>query len=146
MTGTGTGASTPADARRERNVEAVLRAFDAVNRGDADAQCDEYAEDAVMEFPFPITDPPTRLEGREAIRALLANAFTKVRMTLEVTEIHRCVDPDRLVVEFSSTGTLTRTGATYANRYINVFGFSDGRIRLHREYLDPGPAAAFSDQ
>jgi ketosteroid isomerase-like protein len=134
------------EQRRQRNVAAVLRAFEAVNRGDAEAQLAEYAEDAVMEFPFPVRTAPNLIEGRDAIGALLRDAFTRIELHLSVTEILACADPDRLVVEFTSTGRLLDGSGDYANRYINVFAFADGRIRLHREYLDPGPLAGHEPQ
>jgi uncharacterized protein len=126
---------TPGDeeARRAANRAAVLRAYEAVGRFDADAQCLEYAEDAVMEFPF--ADPPSRLEGRAAIHQMLSAAFTSFHMQLEVTTVHECVDPDRLIFELRSEGELA--GKPYANRYVIVYGFKDGKIVSQREYLNP---------
>lgn len=120
-------------ARRAANIATVLRAFEAVGRYDADAQVEEYAEDAVMVFPF--ADPPGRLEGRPAIREMLANAFTTFHMQLVVTTIYECTDPDQLVFELHSNGELN--GQAYNNNYVIIFGFKDGKIVSQREYLNP---------
>ena len=46
-------------------------------------------------------------------------------------------DPDKLIVEFTSDGKITTTGKHYANRYIAVYGFRDGKIAWWKEYLNP---------
>ncbi len=125
------------DDRRAANMAAVNRAFEAVGRGDADAQSLEYTDDAVLEFPF--GDPPGRHVGREAIRQMLAGAFTMFQMQLAVDTVYDCVDPDRAVVELHSRGT--QAGQPYENRYVIVFEFRHGKIASQREYFNPMPLA-----
>ncbi len=70
-------------------------------------------------------------------RAFLNAALGAYALELTIDEVHPGFDPDRLVVEFSGTGTHRPTATPYANRYIAVFGFRDGRICLQREYYNP---------
>ncbi len=126
--------------QRARNEAAVRGAFAAVGAADADAQMTHYADDAVMEMPF--TDPPAHVEGKETIRERLAGAFTVFKMQLTIDEVIPCADPDQLVVEFHSSGTVTTTGKSYANTYIARFRFRDGLICFQREYFNPNAAAS----
>jgi ketosteroid isomerase-like protein len=125
---------------RERNLAAVAGAFAAVGRGDADGQVEYYTDDAVMEMPF--VDPPAVTSGKEAIRERLAGAFTVFRFELAIDRVTECLDPDELVVEFTSQGIVTTTGKAYANRYIARFEFRDGKICFQREYFDPNAATS----
>lgn len=124
---------------RARNLAAVKGAFAAIGNGDADGQVAHYTDDAVMEMPF--IDPPAITEGKDAIRERLRGAFTVFRFTLTIERVTECLDPDELVVEFTSQGTVTTTGKPYANRYIARFQFRDGLIRFQREYFNPNAAA-----
>ena len=124
------------DDHRRRNLETVERIFAAVGAGDAAAQCANYTDDVVLETPF--ADPPGRREGRDVIETYLAAAFGVFRFGLRVTEVHACLDPDELIVEFESfDGIHLPNGAAYENTYIGVFRFRDGLVCFQREYFNP---------
>ena len=127
------------DPQQQRNLAVIERVFAAVGAGDADAQVDNYTDDVVLEFPF--TDPPTIVEGRDAVHERLTNAFKVFRFTLTTTAVLPTSDPDTIVVEFTGSGTYLPNDAPYSNRYIAVFGFRDGRVCRQREYFDPTQAA-----
>ena len=131
---------TSDDDRRDRNIAAVEAAFRGVSNADADEQLRQYTDDAVLELPY--TAPPKRVEGKPAALAYLTEVFKTFRLRLTITEVHRCLDPDELVVEFVSDGVVGTTGKSYANQYINVFKFRDGEICFQREFFNPNAAAA----
>ncbi|MCU1398299.1 MAG: phenazine biosynthesis protein PhzA/PhzB [Acidimicrobiales bacterium] len=126
--------------RRARNLAAVEAAFRGVSNADAVEQTAQYTDDAVLELPY--TAPPKRVEGRAAALEYLTRAFEVFKMRLTITDVHPCVDPDELVVEFVSDGLVATTGKSYANQYINVFRFRDGKICFQREFFNPNAAAA----
>ena len=67
----------------------------------------------------------------------LAATFATFRFSLEITEVHECADPDRLVIEYTSIGEVVATGTSHTNRYIGVYWFRDGRIAHVREFSNP---------
>jgi ketosteroid isomerase-like protein len=123
--------------RRARNWAALQATWAAVARGDADGMMDQATDDVVMELPF--TSPPTRLEGKDAARAYLAQAFAAFRIELGLTAAYECRDPDTVVVEFTSTGRILTNGREYANTVIAVYFFRDGRVCGWREFPNPVP-------
>jgi uncharacterized protein len=118
-----------------RLLDVVRHAFDAVGAADAERQLEQYTDDMVLELPF--SDPPRRIVGKAAALTMLAKAFEVYKMTLTITAVHECLDPDRLIVEFVSDGHMATTMKRYANTYINVFRFRDGKICFQREFFNP---------
>ena len=117
--------------------EALLRrVFDAIGAADVDALGELYADDYVLELPYAKPDP-VRVEGLANVQQYLRAAFGVFRFTLTITELHPLGDDDGIVAEYTSEGTNLSTGAPYANRYIGLWLFRDGRVRLTREYYDP---------
>ena len=94
-----------------------------------------YTEDFILELPY--GGPPTVLEGRETVRAYLKGAFEVFKFRLDVTEVHECTDPDKLVIQYVSEGRVATTGKRYTNTYIGVYWFRDGVICKVREFYDP---------
>ncbi|MCU0311778.1 MAG: nuclear transport factor 2 family protein [Acidimicrobiales bacterium] len=127
--------AAPLDAHRARNLAAVEGAFAGIGAGDAARQLEHYTDDLVIELPY--ASPPRRVEGKDAALAYLGAALGAFELDLVIDEVHAGLDPDELVVEFSGTGRHRPTGSAYANRYIAVFGFRDGRIVRQREYYNP---------
>lgn len=123
---------------RKRNRAAVEAALAAVSDGDVDRQLEQCSDDFVLEFPF--AEPSKRVEGKAVVREYLGAALALFAIRIRLDSIYACTDPDTLVVEYSSEGTVPSTGREYANRYITVFMFRDGKIRLQREYYNPVPA------
>ena len=128
------------DDRRARNIAAVEAAFRGVSNADAAEQLRQYTDDAVLELPY--TAPPKRVEGKADALAYLTEVFKVFKLRLTITEVHRGLDPDELVVEFVSDGLVVTTGKSYANQYINVFKFRDGKICFQREFFNPNAAAS----
>jgi uncharacterized protein len=122
-------------ASREDNLAAVQRYFEGVAAASADQMLESWTDDLVYEECF--SDPPRRIDGKEAIRAYFSKAGAVFRMTLELTAVHECVDPDKLVLEYKSHGHVVATGAVYENSYIGVYRFIDGRIWQVREFHNP---------
>jgi uncharacterized protein len=119
-------------ASRQDNLAAVLRYFEGVAAADADQMLESWTDDLVYEERF--SNPPRRIDGKEATRAYFSKAGAVYRMTLELTEVHECLDPDKLVLEYKSHGHVVTTGGTYENSYIGVYRFRDGRICQVREF------------
>lgn len=124
--------ATPADVLARRNKVILNR--------DADGFADLFAPEGVIEMPF--TGPPgepMRLAGRETIRAFSRQVVTShLRIDdFEVTELYQTEDPEVVVVETRTKGTLTSTGRSFTATSIQVFRIADGQIVLFRDYADP---------
>jgi ketosteroid isomerase-like protein len=122
-------------ASRDDNLAAVHRYFEGVSAANADQMLEPWTDDLVYEERF--SDPPRRIEGKEATRAYFSKAGRVFRMTLELTDVHECLDPDKLVLEYTSHGEILATGGTYENSYIGVYLFRDGRIWQVKEFHNP---------
>jgi uncharacterized protein len=121
-------------------AEILDRRRELLLNGDTDAFADLFAPDAVIEFAFhgpPGT--PTRLEGREAIReySRRVSAFPLRLEDFEVAELYQTQDPEVVIAETRTKGTMTATGRSFAVTSIQVFRIRDGYIVLFRDFADP---------
>jgi uncharacterized protein len=122
----------------------VGRYHDAMLRLSADALADLYAEDSVHEFPFATPGLPPRFEGREAIRAGYRDLWGAIPARVEeIREVvtHQTTDPEVIVVEHQTAGTLTTTGRPFLVPGLLVLRIRDGRIVHCRDYMDPAGVA-----
>jgi len=86
---------------------------------DADGLADLFAPDAVIEGPFAgAPGMPARLEGREAIREYSRQVMASpVRLEdYEVVELYQTQDPEVVIVEMRTKGTVTTTGGRSRRR------------------------------
>jgi uncharacterized protein (TIGR02246 family) len=123
---------TPADV--------LARRRQLILNGDADGFADLFTPDAVIEAPF--SGPPgtpVRLEGREAIREFSRHVIASpVRLEdFEVAELYQTQDPEVVIVEMRTKGTVTTTGRPFTATSIQVLRIRDGRIALFRDFADP---------
>ena len=107
--------------------------------GDADDFADLFAPDGVIEAPFAPPGAPARLEGREAIREYSRHVMASpLRLEdFEVTELYQTQDPEVVIVEMRTKGTVTTTGQSFAATSIQVLRIRDGQIVLFRDFADP---------
>ncbi|BCJ49933.1 hypothetical protein Asp14428_14080 [Actinoplanes sp. NBRC 14428] len=114
------------------------QAIDHLLAKDMNAFTDLYAEDAVMEFPFAPPGRPQRLDGREAVRAYLADYpdLIDVQRVYDL-DVHETTDPAVIVAEFAAGGRVVATGTAYTARYIAVLTVTGGLIRHYRDYWNP---------
>ena len=114
--------------------QALRRVFDAIGAADVDALADLYTDDYVLEMPYAKPEP-VRVEGLATVQAYLRRAFETFRFELTITSSWE-IDGG-VVAEYTSEGRVVPTGRRYANTYIGVWLFRDGRIHHTREYYDP---------
>jgi ketosteroid isomerase-like protein len=123
-------------------TEVFDRAIRSLLVSDAPAYADLFAPDAIVEWPFALDGWPKRVEGRDAIRAHVANVFVRFReagrQLVGVRDLvfHPISDHD-LAVEFSIEAT-TRDGGVVALPYVQFFRLTDhGLIASLRDYFRP---------
>jgi hypothetical protein len=121
---------TPADVL-DRRRQLILN-------GDADGFAGLFAPDGVIEAPFAPPGVPARLEGREAIRAYSRHIMAApLRLEdFEVAELYQTQDPEVVVAEMRTTGTLTATGRPFTATSIQILRIRDGQILLFRDFAD----------
>jgi ketosteroid isomerase-like protein len=124
--------ATPADV--------LARRRHLVLNGDADGFADLFAPDAVIEVPF--AGPPgvpVRLEGRDAIRTYSRRVMAApLRLEdFEIAEFYQTQDPEVVVVEMRTKGTVTTTGRSFTATSIQILRIRDGHIVLFRDFPDP---------
>jgi ketosteroid isomerase-like protein len=121
--------------RRRTNLRVVEKAFAALGGDGMEEQLDAFTDDAVLELPY--ADPPLRLEGRDAIRDHVGPALNIFKFRLHIEAVYDCLDPDTLVLEYTSDGHVTTTGKPYRNSYVALVRFRGGAICFQREYYNP---------
>jgi uncharacterized protein (TIGR02246 family) len=124
--------ATPADV--------LARRRHLILNGDADGFADLFTPDAVIEVPF--AGPPgmpVRLEGREAIREYSRQVLASpVRLEdFEVVELYQTQDPEVVIVEMRTKGTMTTTGRSFMATSIQILRIREGHIVLFRDFPDP---------
>jgi uncharacterized protein len=124
---------------RAQNRATIQASMSAVSNGDVDGQLAFCTDDFVLDLPY--ADPPKTVAGKETIRTYLGSALGIFQLQLTITQIYECTDPDQLILEYTSVGSVTTTGKPYANSYIAVARFRDGLVCSQREYYNPLPAA-----
>ncbi len=102
----------------EEPREVVERIHRLVLDGDVEGQADLFAPDGVLEWPFAPAGVPTRLEGRQAIREVLAPIGRRLREAAVTrptgmrSVVHQTLDPEVVVVEVELEGEVVATGDT----------------------------------
>ena len=123
--------ATPADV--------LARRRQLILDGDIDGFADLFAPDGVIEAPFAPPGAPSRLEGREAIREysrhLMASPLRLV--DFEVIELYQTQDPEVVIVELRTKGTITTTGRPFTATSIQVLRIREDQIVLFRDFADP---------
>ena len=124
--------ATPADV--------LVRRRQLILNGDADGFADLFAPDAVIESAFagpPGT--PARLKGWEAIREYSRHLMASpLRLEdLEVVELYQAQDPEVVIVEIWTKGTVTTTGRSFTATSIQILRIREGHIVLFRDFADP---------
>jgi uncharacterized protein len=123
--------ATPADV--------LARRRQLILDGDIDGFADLFAPDGVIEAPFSPPGAPSRLEGREAIREysrhLMASPLRLV--DFEVIELYQTQDPEVVIVELRTKGTITTTGRPFTATSIQVLRIREDKIVLFRDFADP---------
>ncbi|QUH05370.1 nuclear transport factor 2 family protein [Saccharopolyspora erythraea] len=101
-----------------------------------------FAADCVLEFPFAEAGSPTRLDSREALWEYLHDYPDRMDIReFPAVEVHRTLDPDTIIAEFTAHGRTVSTGGEYEMRYIAVITVRDGLITRYRDYWSPVMAA-----
>jgi hypothetical protein len=92
----------------------------------------------VIESPFAPPGAPSRLEGREAIRAYSRRVMASpMRLEdFEVAELYQTQDPEVVIVELRTKGTLTSTGRAFTTTSVQILRIRDGQIVLFRDFAD----------
>ncbi len=128
---------SPSDTTRAA-IAAYLQAIEA---GDEDALTAAFHPDATWWLPgaLPVSGP---WHGRDAILgeflAAVMAQFAPGSLRLRTRSV--TVDGERAVLEWSVQARTVR-GEEYANDYLAVFEYRDGRIAAVREYMDTGVMA-----
>ena len=107
---------------------------------DVDGFADLFAPDGVIELPFAGPGMPARLVGQQAIRDFSHRmAASPLRIDdLEATAVYHTDDPEVVIIELVSRGTVTGSGGTFVGTSIQVFRIRDGKIVLFRDYFNVG--------
>ncbi|UGT52903.1 nuclear transport factor 2 family protein [Nocardia asteroides] len=126
-------------------VQLVEQLLAVVPTRDAAAFTAFFADDAAFELPFGPGGAPVRIEGREAIRAALAQGWSATS-AVQVHAIHPRIyatdDPEVVIVENEVEVTRPGQERTRVRSAVNVIHVRDGAVVLFRDYLDPAPMAA----
>jgi uncharacterized protein (TIGR02246 family) len=114
---------------------------------DADAMADLFTADGVFEAPLvaPGGHVPSRVEGREEIRAFLtayhqrpAIVDRKVNVGESRYVLHTTADPDVFITEVDAVMDVAGESVTVSQ--VKIYRIRDGKIAVLRDYFAPHQA------
>ncbi|MCT2401552.1 nuclear transport factor 2 family protein [Novosphingobium mangrovi (ex Huang et al. 2023)] len=116
----------------EANKQVALKFIHAMSEGDAAGQAECLAPDA-----FTVTKGFAQVSGTRNRETMLATveAFKEILPTGFRPKFEKVVaEGDTVVVEWEGDAVLSN-GVPYANQYVFIFSFENGRIRQLNEYF-----------
>jgi ketosteroid isomerase-like protein len=131
--------ATTDDELRRANKALFLKLLGHLGRKEFEplAQC--LAADLVQEWPYlPLASMPHVLHGRDALLELMQRGMADFDpYCYEVDAVHDMLDPNMLVAEYRSNSFYRPRRLPYANRYISVLRFREGKLAHWVEYVNP---------
>jgi len=113
--------------------------LDMVAMGPAEAWVGKVADDVVIRLPYAPPGVHAELRGFEHAREVLG-AHWKTKRSFEWRDVTiRATDDPGLLVTTARSEAVLQTGALYANTYIMLTRFRDGKVVDHTEYFNPLP-------
>ena len=120
----------PATAQRYPDGTVIIRNADGFDLA-LHAEQDPGAPQPFMHFGFHLDS------GDEVRRGCLRVMAAPLRLEdLEVTELHQTQDPEVVIAEMRTKGTLTATGRSFVATSIQVLRIREGQIVLFRDFAD----------
>jgi uncharacterized protein (TIGR02246 family) len=107
---------------------------------DAEAFAALFAADAVIDLPFAGSrDEQIRMEGRQTILEYAQRVMASPLQLedFDVTALHQTRDPDVVIAEVRTRGTIGATGRPFTVTSVQILHLRDGLITLFRDYADP---------
>ena len=113
--------------------------LDVVALGPAEAWPGRVAEDVVIRLPFAPPGVPSDIRGRDEAIAHMAPVWAGKRSFdwLDVTIL--ATEEPGLLVTTARSEVVLKSGQPYANSYVILTRFEDGRVVEHIEYFNPLP-------
>lgn len=126
------------DPARAAHEALTRRFFDLVTAKRIDAFAEIFTEDAVQENPFAPPGFPARFEGLRGMVDHYSGAVRSRRNhAFEILRVHHTLDPQVVIVQANGRSEVPESGQVYAQHYVIVFSFRDGRIARTEEYFNP---------
>jgi ketosteroid isomerase-like protein len=123
-------------------VKLMRQWLDVVAKGPAEAWPALAVDDVVIRLPYAPAGVADELRGQaEAVRAMSPVWQAKERFDWHDVVILRTEDPDLLVTTARSE-VVYSSGQRYANSYVILTRFRDGKVVEHVEYFNPLPVLA----
>lgn len=117
----------------EQNKNSTRAFFDAMQRGDADAIADTYADDGRV-----VTMGNTLISGsrgKEEIRGFAGGVLEAFPQGLTFTILNITAEDDRVAVEATSEG-MHASGQPYSNHYHFLLTWRNGELLELKEFMD----------
>jgi len=117
----------------ERNKQCVLDFFELMNKGDAEALADSYADDGEVQ-----TKGHTLISGtygKEQVRAFAGQIYDAFPRGITFEIVSMTAEDNRVSVEAVSKGDHV-SGQLYTNEYHFLFELVDGKVQRLKEYMD----------
>ncbi|MFD5408881.1 MULTISPECIES: nuclear transport factor 2 family protein [Streptomyces] len=111
--------------------------LDLLEEGKIEEWIDGFAEDGVLEFPYPAWGLPTRMQGREALLAQMTMFRDQLKVAFSEPEFYATTEDGLVVATFTADCTLLATGGQYHQTYLSVVRYAQGRIVLFRDFWNP---------
>ncbi len=96
-----------------------------------------FAEDGILEFPYPAWGFPGRMQGREQLLGQMTMFGQQLKVEFSEPEFYATAEDGLVIAAFTGEATLQATGGQYTQTYLSVVRFEDGRIKLYRDFWNP---------
>ncbi len=123
------------------DFEALIRNYLTLGTTDIEGFLALMDDEIVVEFPYGESAGfPSKLEGRDAIRAGLGGFLASVPSIrfLDIV-IHTTSDPDIAFATYRADAPVPATGKRYRQQYVAQFWRRNDKLIRFREWFDPVP-------
>lgn len=124
-------------ARPQELKEAFAHSLKLLESGRIEDWVDLFAEDGVLEFPYPAWGFPGRMQGREQLLAQMTMFGEQLDITFSEPEFYTATEDGLVIAAYTADCTLVATGGKYHQTYLSVVRYENGRINLFRDFWNP---------
>jgi ketosteroid isomerase-like protein len=123
-------------AQPQEPKQLFARSLELLSDGKIEEWVGLFADDGILEFPYPAPGFPSTMQGRDALLAQMTMFAEQLRIDFSEPEFHVAAQ-DLVVAAYTAECTLVATGGQYHQTYLSVVRFENGRITLFRDFWNP---------